>query len=277
MVKELSLGFSSCPNDTYIFYGLVSGNVHIPGFAIRENVHDVEELNRMVEQQELDVSKVSIHGFLHFMGEYALLRSGAALGRGVGPLIVARPGKKLEDLARGIVGVPGGYTTAKLLLDLYEDRPLQVRNMVFDQIMPALARGEIDYGVIIHEGRFTYESYGLASLLDLGSWWEKKTGLSLPLGGIAIKRSLGKEMAEKIENGIRESIFYAREHPGQAWDYIRGYAQEMNPDVIQSHIDLYVNEETIRLSEEGEKAIHTLFDMAREKKNLAAVDQSIFI
>lgn len=276
-MKNLSLGFSSCPNDTYIFYGLVRGKVPLPGFTFHEYVHDVEQLNRMVERRELDVSKVSIHGVLHMLGDYALLRSGAALGRGVGPLIVARPGKKLENLAQGVVGAPGEYTTAKLLLDLYSDRPLTVNHMVFDQIMPSLARGDIDYGVIIHEGRFTYQSYGLTSLLDLGSWWEKETGLPLPLGGIVIKRSLGKETAEKVEEAIRESIFFTREHLDQAWDYIRSYAQEMDPDVIQSHIDLYVNEETIRLSEEGEKAIYTLFDMAREKKQLASGDQPIFL
>jgi len=233
-------------------------------------------LNIMAQRGVLDVSKVSIHGLGHILDHYALLRSGAALGRGCGPLIVARPGQDLDGLKSEVVGSPGKYTTAQLLLNLYLGETGNPQFMVFDQIMPALQRGEINYGLIIHEGRFTYRDYGLVELLDLGAWWEQETGLPIPLGGIAVKRSLGAGKAESMEKAVRRSLVFGRENMGEAWNYIREHAQEMSQEAIQQHIDLYVNEETLHLSAEGERAVLALLRMARDKNIINDFD-SVFL
>ncbi len=264
MVKEISLGFSSCPNDTFMFYGLVKSRVGSLPFGVREHIHDIEQLNTLVARGALDVSKVSMHALIYALDEYALLRTGAALGWGVGPLIVARKGATLDNLAHGVVGSPGRFTTAQLILELYTKSPMNTRFMRFDEIMPAVKSGEIDYGLIIHEGRFTYGNYDLTALLDLGEWWEKTTKLPLPLGGIVVKRTVADDVGKLVEEGIRQSVLFARDHTDQAWDYISGLAQEMEPDVIRRHIELYVNDESLGLSAEGLKAVETLLEKAGE-------------
>jgi len=260
----LRLGFSSCPNDTAVFYALVHGLVRIPGIRVREEIHDVEELNRFCLEGRLDVSKVSVHALGYLLPEYALLRTGCALGKGCGPLLVARPGTRLDRLAGSRVGVPGRYTTAQLLLHLFSRNRFLELPMLFSEIMPAVARGDLDFGLIIHEGRFTYTRYGLAALLDLGAWWEGETGLPAPLGGIVVKRELGTETARSVGSAIRRSLAYYRAHPAEALPYIRRRAQELDTEVIQQHIDLYVTPETMRLSGEGERAVHTLIRKARD-------------
>ena len=211
----------------------------------------------------MHVSKLSFAAIGNLLDQYALLRSGAALGRGCGPLIVARPGLKLENIGSGRIAVPGLWTTAHLLLTLYLGRTPETTPMTFDRIMPCLQKGETDYGVIIHEGRFTYQEYGLIKLLDLGEWWEQTTSMPIPLGGIAIQRSLGLEIAQKVESSIRQSVEFAFHHPEISREYITQYAKEMSPEVIQRHIDLYVNSFTVDLGETGVKAVETLFSMAR--------------
>jgi len=276
MVKEISLGFSSCPNDTFMFYGLVKSRIAPLPFAVREEIHDIEKLNTLVAQGSLDVSKVSIHALAYALDRYALLKTGAALGRGVGPLIVARKGASLDNLSRGVTGSPGRFTTAQLLWGLYLNRPAESRFMRFDEIMPAVSRGEIDYGLIIHEGRFTYRNYGLIALADLGEWWEKETKLPLPLGGIIVKRSIGEEVAGPMEEGIRQSVLFSRDHPDEAWEYISNLAQEMEPDVIRQHIELYVNDESFGLSVEGRKAVETLLERARRIGSVPKISKPLF-
>ncbi|MBI4776340.1 MAG: 1,4-dihydroxy-6-naphthoate synthase [Deltaproteobacteria bacterium] len=276
-ISELSLGFSGCPNDTAVFYALVSKRIELPGIRFLERIRDVEELNRSCLQGILDVSKVSFHAVGHLIPQYALLRSGAALGRGCGPLIVSRPGRSLDELHLGRVAVPGVYTTAQLLLNLFSKERCRETPMLFSDILLAVAEGTVDYGLIIHEGRFTYGGYGLVALQDLGNWWEKETGLPIPLGGIVIKRSHGAALAGSVEAAIRQSLAYYHSHPGEAGAFIREHAQEMDDEVTRRHIELYVTAETMALSEEGEEAVRVLLARARERRLIPDSRDPLFL
>jgi 1,4-dihydroxy-6-naphthoate synthase len=265
MAQNLTLGYSTCPNDTFIFHALTHGRIDLKGLTYDITLADVEALNQKAASGVLDISKLSFAAIGHLLDSYGLLHSGAALGRGCGPLIVAKPGVDLTALGHFPVAVPGAWTTASLLLALFSPRRVQTVPMTFDRIMPAIQNGGMKMGVIIHEGRFTYEAYGLTCLMDLGQWWETETGLPIPLGGIAARRNLPTDILQKIEETLKASVRYAQEHPGEADDYIALHAQEMAPQVISSHIALYVNEFTRDLGEEGQLAIETLFRKAREK------------
>jgi len=276
MIKELSLGFSPCPNDTFIFYALVHGKISAEGLSFKERIEDVEALNRRALRRELDITKVSFHAYGHLRDDYVCLRSGAALGRGCGPLIVinAAINAAINDMAKEQVkdprrlkgkkiAIPGGLTTANLLLKLYD--PGFAENlvpMVFSDVMESVRRGECDAGLVIHEGRFTYPSYGLKALIDLGEWWERETGLPIPLGGIIARRELGKEIIVKVERLIKESVLYSISNPAEPASYIKKHAQEMDEDVLRSHISLYVNDFTLDMGEEGRRAIEELFRRA---------------
>ena len=253
----LSLGFSPCPNDTFIFNALVHRLVDTP-FRFAERLEDVETLNRLVLKRELDVSKISYHLLGHVRDDYCLLRSGGALGRGCGPLVVARPGEEMASLRNKTIAVPGTYTTALLLLRLFDPLLDRFQIMPFDRIMEAVAGGAVDAGLIIHESRFTYPDHGLVQLLDLGEWWERKTGRPIPLGGIVARRSLGKEIISAIDMALRESVEYAFAHPEAATAYVGAHSQEMSEDVCASHIGLYVNSFSRDLGSEGAEAVATL-------------------
>ncbi len=262
MSRELTIGYSPCPNDTFIFYALIHGKVKVPGTTFREQLEDVETLNRMALEGKLDLTKISYHALGHLREQYALLRSGGALGRGCGPLIVARPGTRLADLKNGVIAVPGMLTTAYLLLRLFDPAIEQVKVMTFDRIMDAVSKGDVTAGLIIHESRFTYPLYKLEKLLDLGWWWERYSGLPIPLGGILGKRSLGQATLLRVEEGVRKSLQYARAHPDEVMDYCRQHSQEMDESVMKSHIDLYVNDFSLDLGEEGLRAVQKLFSEA---------------
>jgi 1,4-dihydroxy-6-naphthoate synthase len=276
MIKTLSLGYSTCPNDTFIFHAMTHGFVADDLFRFQPVLEDVETLNQKARSRILDVTKLSFAAIGHLTKTYGLLRSGAALGRGCGPLVVARPGTDLSNIGRSKVAVPGSWTTANLLLGLYISRKPTISSMPFDQIMPAVAGGDVDYGVIIHEGRFTFESYGLATLLDLGQWWEDETGLPIPLGGIAIQRELGPVAGAAVESIIRESIRYAFDHPKASRDYVKSNAQEMADDVIDRHIGLYVNDDSVFIGQEGQSSIELLFRKARQAGMMPESDVSVF-
>jgi 1,4-dihydroxy-6-naphthoate synthase len=262
-VKQmLTIGYSPCPNDTFIFYALVHGKVHVPGVEFREQLADVETLNRMAFENSLDITKISFHAFGHLREQYALLRSGSALGRGCGPLIVAKPGTSLEDIKKGPVAIPGRLTTASLLLRLYDPSITDVIVMAFDRIMGAVSKGDVTAGLIIHESRFTYPLYKLENLLDLGEWWEKHSGFPIPLGGILGKRSLGRGVLRSVEDGIRDSLHYANAHPDEVLQYCKEHSQEMDETVMKSHIDLYVNDFSLDLGQKGLAAVSRLFDEA---------------
>lgn len=260
MSEPLTAGYSPCPNDTFIFHALAAGDVEVPGFVFAPWLADVEALNEraIAGSDPLMVTKLSVHGFAYAADRYTLLGSGAALGRGCGPLVVARGDGELASLASRRVAIPGRYTTAHLLLKLFAPRSIEVVPMRFEAIMPAVERGEVDAGVIIHEGRFTYAGHGLVELADLGTLWEAETGLPLPLGVIAVERSLGDELAEVIEERLRASVLAAQARPEASAAYVREHAQEMDPEVCRRHIELYVNAYSVELGSEGEAAIAEL-------------------
>ncbi|MFZ5775501.1 MAG: 1,4-dihydroxy-6-naphthoate synthase [Thermodesulfobacteriota bacterium] len=256
MEQQLSIGFSPCPNDTFIFDALVHRRLEeeCPLFAPPE-LADVETLNEWAMAGRLDVTKLSFHAFGHVRDRYTLLAAGAALGRGCGPLLVSGRPLPPADLTKVRIAIPGRYTTAAMLLGMFAGTPLATTVMRFDRIMPAIAAGEVDAGVIIHESRFTYQHHGLGLVRDLGSWWEEETGLPIPLGGIVARRSLGGEMLGRISGCIKASILAAQANPAQALPYIRRHAQEMDDLIVQSHIGLYVNHFSVDLGQEGVAAV----------------------
>ena len=264
MTKVLTLGFSPCPNDTFMFYPLVHNLVDMEGLSYRERLEDVETLNRLALKGELDVSKVSYHALGHIREDYALLRSGSALGRGCGPLLVATDPIAPSALRDKTIAVPGHYTTAKLLLRLFDPALTNFKVMPFNEIMEAVLSGSVDAGLIIHESRFTYQGLGLHKLLDLGEWWEEETGLPIPLGGIVARRSLGAETIAAVERSLKAGVEYARSRPDEAARYIGEHAQEMSPEVCAAHIGLYVNDYSSDLGDEGVRAITCLFQRAEQ-------------
>jgi len=264
MTTQLSLAYSTCPNDTFSFFGLAKGRVTCPDISLQISLADVETLNQAARNRTYDITKLSFAAMGNLRSAYWLLKSGAALGRGCGPLIVARPGSDIASLRDADIAVPGMDTTACLLTGLYLGKPPRASAMTFDRIMPEVSKGSFDYGVVIHEGRFTYQKYGLVSILDLGLWWEQQTGLPVPLGCIAACRNLESSVVKKMEKAISGSIAFAFAHPEQTVAYVRQHAQEMAPAVIQQHIDLYVNEFSLDIGAEGIRAIETLFSMAQD-------------
>ncbi|RIH81907.1 1,4-dihydroxy-6-naphtoate synthase [Meiothermus luteus] len=251
----MQLGYSFCPNDTFIFYALVHGKVEAP-FAVQECLEDVETLNRWALEGRLPLTKISYAAYGHLRERYVALRSGGALGRGVGPLLVAR--EPFDSLVGKRVAVPGRYTTAFLLLSLFKPGFVPVE-MRYDQIMPKVARGEVDAGLIIHESRFTYPRFGLIKLLDLGERWEAETGLPLPLGAILARRDLGPKTIQALDQAVRASLEYAQAHPEETVAYIKQHAQELEDQVIWAHIHTYVNEFSLDVGPEGEAAVAELF------------------
>lgn len=276
MQKKISLAYSTCPNDTYIFYALAHGKIDLGNLSFDIALNDVEHLNQEAKKGIIDISKLSFAAIGHLTETYGLLRSGAALGRGCGPLIVARKGKDLSSLKSGKIAVPGLWTTANLLLSLFLDKNPNVVPMSFEKIMPAVSSGEFDGGVIIHEGRFTYQNHNLECLADLGEWWESETSLPIPLGGIAMRRGISQEIICSVQSQIRKSIEFAHLNASQTADYVKSHAQELSDDVVSQHINLYVNEFSIDIGTEGETAIETLFAKAREKGILPNSDKSLF-
>lgn len=266
--NKLSLGFSPCPNDTFIFHALVHGQHgqgcgSAPAFG-EAALADVETLNEWALAGRLDVTKLSFHALGHVLNQYVLLMAGSALGRGCGPLLVARENFVPAALPRLTIAIPGQYTTAALLLRMYSSAPLTTRVMRFDQIMPAIVAGEVDAGVIIHESRFTFQAHGLLLLQDLGAWWEQETGFPIPLGGIAARRSLGKENIQAIDRCIRASVSSAFASPEAGMPYIRRHAQELDDKVIRDHIGLYVNPFSLDLGEEGVGAVREFLARGRQ-------------
>ena len=272
----LTLGFSPCPNDTFMFYPLVHGLIDTAGLTFRERLEDVETLNKLALAGELDVTKVSYHALGHIRDQYALLRSGSALGRGCGPLLVARNDIDQTNLRGRKIAVPGQYTTALLLLRLLDPRLENFIVKPFNEIIEVVQTGQADAGLIIHESRFTYQEAGLHKLVDLGEWWEGETGLPIPLGGIVVRRSLGVETIAIIERALRAGVIYARSHPAEAAGYIREHAQEMSDEVCAAHIRLYVNDFSAELGEEGERAIDCLLKRAENSGIIPRSAQGLF-
>lgn len=265
MTPELTLGYSPCPNDTYIFFALTHGLLNQPGFSIRERLEDVETLNQLALKGQLDLTKISYHALGHLRDQYALLHSGSALGRGCGPLLITPEPTSMKSLRGRRIAIPGQLTTANLLLQLYGPGYENVLVMPFDRIMAALQNGSADAGLIIHESRFTYQQSGFHEVLDLGAWWEEQTGLPIPLGGILARRDLGSEMIRSIDTAIHTSLEYSRTHPEAPRNYIKTHAQELDDAVINAHIDLYVNDFSLDLGSEGIAAVECLLVRAEAR------------
>ncbi|MCY3772072.1 MAG: 1,4-dihydroxy-6-naphthoate synthase [Gemmatimonadetes bacterium] len=259
----LSLGYSPCPNDTFIFCAMTRGRIP-DAPRCREVLEDIETLNAMALERKLDLTKISFHALGYVRDHYVLLRAGGALGRGCGPLVVSREPLQPERLKGKKIAVPGRLTTAALLLRLFDPALDRLIYLPFDEIMPACERGDVDAGVIIHESRFTFAEYGLSKVIDLGAWWEDETGHPIPLGGILARRDLGGAMHECLDRSIRSSIEYAYAHPDEVRPYIRRHAQEMDETVMQQHIDLYVNRYSLQYGDDGEAAIQDLYARAED-------------
>jgi 1,4-dihydroxy-6-naphthoate synthase len=277
-VKPLSLAYSPCPNDTFIFTPWVEGRVQ-DAPAVVERFEDIDTLNQIALRGEPDVVKVSFHALGHLRDRYCLLRSGGALGRGCGPLVVARTPFAHGDLARKTVAIPGKLTTAALLVRLFapELPDANITVMRFDQIMPAVCSGAVDAGVIIHESRFTYQRHGLTQIVDLGDWWERKTGHAIPLGGILMRRDLGDELIRRTEQALAQSVDFAFAHTDLVWPTVRRHAQEMEDDVMRQHIALYVNEFSRNYGTEGEAAIAHLLTTAEHLGIVPPSDRPLYV
>jgi len=277
-VTPLTLAYSPCPNDTFIFTPWVEG--HIAGAPpVVERLEDIDVLNRAALAGEADIVKVSFHAYGHLRDRYSLLRSGGALGRGCGPLVVARSALMREALADGIVAIPGALTTAALLLRLWAPAipANRIRVMRFDEILGAVRDGVVDAGLIIHESRFTYPRYGLTQVVDLGEWWERETGHAIPLGGIAMRRNLGADLIRFAERALADSVDFAWAHTPLIWPTVRRHAQEMDDEVMRQHIDLYVNAFTRDYGSEGEAAIGHLLRTAEDLGIVPRSVQPLFI
>ena len=260
--KKLTLGFSPCPNDTFIFAALVHGRIDTGDIGFSEEIlADVETLNTWALAKKLDITKISFSALGHVLQEYSLLPAGCALGRGCGPLLVAaRPLSLTKDT---VIGIPGRLTTAAILLQLFHPECQKLVPLSFESIMPMVAAGELDAGVIIHESRFTYPLYGLSLVQDLGVWWEEQTGLPVPLGGIVARCDLGDDLHRQIAESIRASLRLAWAAPEKVMPYIVRHAQEMEEKVIKAHIDLYVNDFTLDLGDEGKQAVDEFLSRGR--------------
>ena len=258
---RLTFGYTPCPNDAFAFHALAHGLVPAP-FEIEPVLYDIEELNERAAAGRLELTKLSFGAAAAAGERYRLLRSGAALGRGVGPLVVAREPLSLEQVAARRIAVPGAQTTAYLLLRLAAPPLDDVVELRYDRILSAVVDGQVDAGLIIHESRFTYADHGLVRVIDLGEWWEAETGLPVPLAGIFARSDLDAELVAAAESAVRASVEYAFAHPEASRDYVRSLAQEMSEDVCAAHIALYVNEQSIDIGDEGLGAIDRLLGRA---------------
>lgn len=275
MTSTYSLGLSPCPNDTFAFHALLHGKVPCD---ISLDVHfaDIEQLNQLCLHRAYHFSKISFSLLALIQSQYAVLDAGSALGKGCGPLLITRDPLPKETVLSAPIAVPGLHTTAVGLLRLWAEHPLDLVPLPFDQIIPRVRKGEFQAGLIIHESRFTYAEAGLHAMVDLGNFWERETGLPIPLGGIAVRRDVPAEVAQHLTHALQQSIRYAQAHPQEAIPFMQAHAQEMDPHVMQQHVALYVNDHTLSLGPQGQKAIETLMHRANPNAQRAHASTSLF-
>ena len=275
----LSLGFSPCPNDCFMFDAIVNERIDLEGLEFSTRLADVEALNQAAFAGDADVTKLSYHAYAFCIGDYVLLDAGSALGRNCGPLLISKRAISKDDVAAGRlrIAIPGKYTTANFLLGLAFPRAQDKTALVFSEIEPALLQDRFDAGLIIHENRFTYAAKGLKKIIDLGEFWEEETGAPIPLGGIVIKRSLPDDVKQRVNSVVRRSVEYAFAHRAASLDYVRAHAQEMSEDVMYKHIDLYVNEYSVDLGAEGRRAVEVLFEKAAATGIIPPATGSLFL
>ncbi len=276
---RIKVGFSPCPNDTFIFDAIVNQKIDLEGLSFEFIIEDVEKLNQFGFEGVCDVTKMSFHAFGYLTDKYLLLNSGSALGNKCGPVLIAK--NKIEHpeivVPKLKIAIPGKFTTATFLLQLAFPKIDYLEEILFSSIEEAVLANEVDAGLIIHESRFTYRDKGLEKIIDLGEYWEKETGMMIPLGGIFAKRDLDNTIIQKVDRVMSRSVSYAMNHPEESTDYIKQYAQEMNDKVILQHLALYVNKYTLDLQLEGRKAIQHLLTVAHKQSIIPEINNSIFI
>jgi len=274
---KLTLGFSTCPNDTFIFDAMIHGKIDTEGLEFDVVMGDVEELNRGAFAGSIQITKLSYHAYAYVADKYKLLTSGSALGRGNGPLLISKhdfPSEKINGLR---VAIPGKYTTANLLFSTFYPDAAGKIEYLFSDIEDAIINGDVDAGVIIHENRFTYQKKGLIKIADLGERWEKLTNSPIPLGGIVIHRGLDNEIQQKVNRVLKRSITYAFDNPDSSYSFVKQFAQEMKDEVMKAHIELYVNDFSVDLGSEGKSAIINLYEKATKNGVISSVPKDIFV
>lgn len=276
MKHKLTLGFSPCPNDTFIFDAIVNKRIEVGDFELEVVLADVEELNRMAADGKLDVTKISYNAFAYVHYQYQLLNGGSALGNNCGPLLIAKDKLTESELKQASIAIPGERTTANFLMSFAYPEVKNKKPLLFSEIESAVANGDVDAGVIIHENRFTYQEKGLVKIADLGEVWERKTGFPIPLGGIAIHRRVRPDYRRKFDRLLKKSVQYAFDHPDASKEYVTCHAQEMDEAVMRSHIDLYVNDHSLDLGEKGKAAIQKMYEVGKQF-GMPRVEGSIFV
>lgn len=274
---KLTLGFSTCPNDTFIFDAMVHQKVDTEGLEFEVVMADVEELNRNAFDGNIDITKLSYHAFAYIADNYKLLTSGSALGYKNGPLLISKKKLYPDEVADLKVAIPGKYTTANLLFSISFPVIKEKIEYLFSDIEEAILSNEVDAGVIIHENRFTFEKKGLRKIIDLGEDWEERTKNPIPLGGIVINRKFDNEIQQKVNRVLKRSVEFALANPNSSYGFVKNYAQELHDDVIEKHINLYVNKFTVDLGPIGKKAVKTLYDKALEKEIFKKILNDIFV
>jgi 1,4-dihydroxy-6-naphthoate synthase len=275
----LSLGFSPCPNDCFMFDAIVNQRIDLEGLEFSVRLADVEALNQAAFAGDADVTKLSYHAYAYRTADYVLLDAGSALGRNCGPLLISKRAIASQEVASGgiRIAIPGRFTTANFLLGLAFPEARDKTPLLFSEIEGALLDERFDAGLIIHENRFTYADKGLKKIIDLGEYWEGETGAPIPLGGIVIKRSLPDDVKQRVNRVLRRSVEYAFAHRAASLDYVRAHAQEMSEDVMYRHIDLYVNEYSVDLGSEGRRAVELLFEKAAATGIIQRTSHTLFL
>jgi 1,4-dihydroxy-6-naphthoate synthase len=276
---KLTLGFSPCPNDCFMFDAIVNRRVDLEGLEFDVRMDDVESLNKAAFAEDIDVTKLSYHAYAHCHRQYVLLNAGSALGRNCGPLLISRRRIDPDEVAAGrlTIAIPGRFTTANFLLGLAFPNAVRKTELVFSAIEPALLEGKYDAGLIIHENRFTYEAKGLKKIIDLGEFWEGQTGLPIPLGGIVVKRSISDAVKTIVDRVLARSVVFAFANRSASLPFVRDHAQEMSEEVMYRHIDLYVNDYSVDLGPEGKRAVETLFERAKASGITSAWTDNLFV
>jgi 1,4-dihydroxy-6-naphthoate synthase len=274
---KLTLGFSPCPNDTFIFDAMVHHKIDTEGLEFDVILGDVEELNKKAFNNELNITKLSYHAYAYLTEHYVLLDAGSALGNNCGPLLIGKETLSFEEVEGKTIAIPGKYTTANFLLSLAFPKARNKKPTLFSDIENEVIEGKVDLGLIIHENRFTYQSRGLKKIIDLGEYWERETQLPIPLGGIVVQRNLPLDIQQTVNRVMRRSVEYALAHPEQTLDYVRPHAQEMDTEVMMQHIRLYVNDYTVNLGKKGKAAIQQLFKTAKDLEIVSINNWDLFL
>jgi 1,4-dihydroxy-6-naphthoate synthase len=274
---HLTLGFSTCPNDTYIFDAMVHGKIDTEGIDFELMMSDVEELNRHAFAGEIDITKISYHAYAYIADSYLLLNSGSALGYQNGPLLISKFKVYPDEIKNLKIAIPGKNTTANLLLSIAYPEHKNKKEYLFSDIEEVVLSGEMDAGLIIHENRFTFQQKGLKKVVDLGEFWESKTGMAIPLGGIVVNRKFPLEIQRKVDRILRRSVEFAFENPKSSYPFVKHFAQAMDEMVMANHIELYVNEFTRDLGIEGRKAVEMLYSEATSLEIIPKMREDIFV